>query len=159
MSGNCFVRCFDSDQWLSYSCTCLFSSTSNPEQAQRAVEEEARKKAARAGSDKKKKRTIRKLSEEDIDMMNNPEAWDDSSTTTTVWDVINRNDMKTFRDLLLENPELAHIRSKDGRGPMWWAHEYGRSTFVTLLKKLGVSETLPDANGITPLSLSTVAKD
>lgn len=136
-----------------------FFSNSNPEQAQRAVEEEERKKAARAGSDKKKKRTIRKLSEEDIDMMNNPEAWDDSSLTTTVWDVINRNDMKTFRDLLLENPELAHIRSKDGRGPMWWAHEYGRSTFVTLLKKLGVSETLPDANGITPLSLSTVAKD
>ena len=111
-----------------------------------------------AGEEKKKKRTaIRKLSDEDIAMMNNPEAWDDSSATTAVWEVINRNDMTAFRDMLLDNPEVAHIRSKDGRGPMWWAHEYGRSNFVKILKQLGVSETLGDVEGITPLSLSTVA--
>ena len=132
-----------------------FIVNSNPERADRAVQDELRKKA---GDEKKKKRTtIRKLSEEDIDMMNNPEAWDDSSATTAVWEVINGNDIKAFRDMLLENPELAHIRAKDGRGPMWWAHEYGLTNFVKLLKKLGVSETLEDVKGITPLSLSTVA--
>lgn len=141
--------------------TCLYSRlflpNSNPEQAHQAAEEEERRKAATAGDDKKKKRTIRKLSEDDIDMMNNPEAWEDSTATTAVWEVINGNDIKAFRDMLLDNPELAHIRAKDGRGPMWWAHEYGRSNFVKLLKKLGVSETLEDMKGVTPLSLSTVA--
>jgi ankyrin repeat protein len=42
---------------------------------------------------------------------------------------------------------------------MWWAHEYGRSNFVTLLQKLGVSETLKDSHGVTALSLSTIEKD
>jgi dolichyl-diphosphooligosaccharide---protein glycosyltransferase len=109
---------------------------------------------------KTKKQTIRKLTSSEIAMINDPETWDDSMETTMVWDVINKNNMKMFREMLIENPELAHIRSKDGRGPIWWAHEYGRVNFVTLLKKLGVSDTkLKDVNGVTPISLTTIPKD
>ena len=127
---------------------------SNPENADRVAQQVERENAI--GDGKKKKRKLQKLAQDEIDMMNNPEAWDDSMSTTAVWEVINGNEIKAFRDLLLDNPELAHIRSKDGRGPMWWAHEYGRANFVDLLMKLGVSENLMDVNGISPLSLSTV---
>jgi len=130
----------------------------NPEAAARAA-----KDAERSGSGKKGKKSnkpsIVHLHKEDIAMMNNPEAWDDNMMTTAVWEVINANDIRGYRDMLIENPELAHIRSKDGRGPMWWAHEYGRTDFVKMLKKVGVAEDLMDVKGVTPLSLSTVKEE
>jgi hypothetical protein len=130
---------------------------SNPNAAVSAAALTAGRDTA-AGS-KKKTGAIARLRKEDIDMMNNPEAWDDNIMTTAVWEVINANDIRAYKELLQENPELAHIRSKDGRGPMWWAHEYGRVDFVKVLKKLGVSEELQDVNGVTPLSLSTVSRE
>lgn len=107
----------------------------------------------------KKKRKLKRLSKDDIEMMNNPEAWDDNIMTTTVWETVNSNDIQAFKELLYENPELAHVRSKDGRGPLWWAHEYGRGNFVKLLKKLGVSDQLKDVKGLTPLDISRLAKE
>jgi hypothetical protein len=37
-----------------------------------------------------------------------------------------------------DNPLYAHVRSKDERGPMWWAHEHSRPKMISLLKSLGV---------------------
>ena len=54
-------------------------------------------------------------------------------------------------ELFAQTPAFAHIRSSDGRGPMWWAHEHGRPYIVKLLKSYGVSEKLRDKNGMTPL--------
>merc|ERR1712238_166885 len=58
-------------------------------------------------------------------------------------------------ELLLESPELAFVRSSDGRGPMWWAHEKRNTKIIRVLKKVGASEIAQDGQGITPLALST----
>lgn len=100
------------------------------------------------------KKRVAKLSQGEIDRLN--EIWDDNEITSDLYKIVSTGDFKTLRTLLAESPDLAHIRSKDGRGPIWWAHENGHSSIVKLLKRLGVSEELKDAKGMTPLDLSTV---
>jgi len=129
----------------------------NPEKAQRDAMRAERKETKDSGSSssaKKKKPRIKKIPLDEIELMNNPEAWGNNAMTTAAWQIIHENDIRGFRDLLLERPEAAHVRSEDGRGPIWWAHEYGRSEMVKLLLKLGVSEDLRDVNGVKPTDLS-----
>jgi len=76
--------------------------------------------------------------------------WEDNEETTLLWKLISNNDVKELMQHLAHRPEDAHRRSSDGRGPMWWAHEHGRKNVIRLLKKLGVSSDLKDANGMTP---------
>jgi hypothetical protein len=53
-------------------------------------------------------------------------------------------------------PEAAHVRSKDGRGPMFMVHEKGRTRMVNALRILGARENVKDAQGHRPLEGSTV---
>lgn len=96
------------------------------------------------------------LDDEDIDIIN--ENWENSELTTMFWEIIHGNKMDEFIAIVKENPALVHLRSEDGRGPMFWAHEYGRSKMVNVMKKLRVREDRKDANGNTPLDLSTIQK-
>jgi len=95
-----------------------------------------------------------KLSPVEIDMIN--EDWENNEMTTFLWELISQNRIQELLQVLYETPQLAHVRSEDGRGPMWWAHEYGRSNMVTILKQIGVSEERKDASDITPLDISKV---
>ena len=79
------------------------------------------------------------ISEEQIKMLN--EMWEDNEATTALYEVISGGDIEDFVGLLSKNPPLAHIRSKDGRGPMFWAHENGQVEMVEILRRLGVSDT------------------
>ena len=93
-----------------------------------------------------------KLGPEEIDMIN--EDWENNEMTTLLWELISQDRVQELLQVLYETPQLAHVRSEDGRGPMWWAHEYGREDVVTILKTIGVSEERKDENGITPLDIS-----
>lgn len=126
--------------------TCVFAVQhfSNPGAAQKAMLQQQQGERKRAV----------KLPQGEIDRLN--EVWDDNEITSTLYEIISTGDLMKLRMLLAEAPEMAHIRSKDGRGPMWWAHENGHSSIVKALKRLGVSEELKDAKGITPLDLSAV---
>ncbi len=75
---------------------------------------------------------------------------------SAVYDIIAADDFESLRGLLVKMPEAAHVRSKDGRGPMFWAHEKGRTRIVNALRILGVRENVKDAQGRTPLEGSTV---
>lgn len=136
----------DSDYTKQY-----LENLNDPDKARQAARKAARD--TQKGEPKEKKNRITKLKADEIQLMNNPEAWDDNSMTTAAWNAIHNDDIRTFRDMLVDSPEMAHVRSKDGRGPMWWAHEYGRENFKKLLKNLGVVDDLKDVNGITPLDL------
>lgn len=94
------------------------------------------------------------MSEETIDVVN--QVWDDTELTSAVYDIIAADDFESLRGLLVKMPEAAHVRSKDGRGPMFWAHEKGRTRMVNALRILGVRENVKDAQGRTPLEGSTV---
>jgi dolichyl-diphosphooligosaccharide--protein glycosyltransferase len=124
-------------------CSTFFS---NPGAAQEAMMRQQQQQG--------EKKRVAKLPQDEIDRLN--KVWNDNEITGTLYEVISSGDFMTLRELLGGAPEMAHIRSKDGRGPMWWAHENGHSSIVKALKRLGVSEELKDAKGMTPLDLSTI---
>ena len=95
---------------------------------------------------------FKRLPDEVIDELN--KNWEDNEKTSMMWEIIKNTEREEFMEVLSSHPELAHIRSKDGRGPMFWVHEYGRSGMITVLRKLGVSEERADANGIKPIDIT-----
>ena len=98
----------------------------------------------------------RKLTPEEIQMLN--QRWENNDLTTTLWSLIAADEYDKLKSVFAANPHVPHVRSEDGRGPMWWAHEHGNTRLIKLLKKHEVSETLQDANGMTPLMISKVGK-
>jgi dolichyl-diphosphooligosaccharide--protein glycosyltransferase len=114
-----------------------------------------KKFSSEEGNDRSRtKRKIPKLSPEEVDMIN--EEWENNELTTLLWELIAENRVAELREIFIERPQIAHIRSEDGRGPMWWAHENGRTKIIEMLKKLQVSEKRTDADGISPLDVSKV---
>jgi dolichyl-diphosphooligosaccharide--protein glycosyltransferase len=95
---------------------------------------------------------FRVLNPEAIDMIN--EDWEDNERTSMMWELIKDAEIQEFVSILQEHPELAHIRSEDGRGPMWWAHEFGRPSMIGILRKLGVKEDRTDAKGVKPTDIT-----
>ena len=104
-------------------------------------------KKARSKAEKEKV-SFKTLEPYVIEMIN--EKWEDNEYTSSMWQAISGGHLREFVEILQHSPEAAHVRSSDGRGPMWWAHEYKRPKMVQVLKKLGVKETLVDANGRRP---------
>lgn len=90
--------------------------------------------------------------EEQIKLIN--QRWEDNQVTSELFELIKRNDADSMALVLENQPLYAHFRSKDGRGPMWWAHEHGHTNIINLLKGHGVSENLRDKDGMTPLDLA-----
>lgn len=81
------------------------------------------------------------------------EDWDDREETSAMWEIISQGMIREFIGVLMEDPSMAHVRSSDGRGPLWWAHEYNRPKMIEILKAVGVSENLRDKNGVRPKDL------
>jgi len=77
--------------------------------------------------------------------------WSDTEETTLMWKIITSGDVQDLERSLQENPILAHLRSSDGRGPMFWAFEKRRQEMVKVLMKYGVSHSERDADGRTPV--------
>ena len=94
--------------------------------------------------------------QEEVDELQKRENWQDTPYTSILWTLINDNNIPELKEYLIANPLVAHMRSADGRGPMFWAHEYGREKIVKILRKVGVSEKLPDKEGLTPLDDSEI---
>ena len=79
--------------------------------------------------------------------------WEDNEQTSNLWQTISSGNTKQLSEWLQRFPELGHLRSSDGRGPMWWAYEYNNKNMIRLLKKVGVSDDRKDAQGLTPKDL------
>lgn len=79
--------------------------------------------------------------------------WVDNPSTVTMWEMISDGRVQELFQVLYQYPELAHIRSEDGRGPLFWASEFGDDKVIKMLKKLGVRDDVKDAKGLTPLDL------
>jgi dolichyl-diphosphooligosaccharide--protein glycosyltransferase len=99
---------------------------------------------------------FQKLSWDQIEMLN--EDWENNEQTSRMWEIISHGEWSEFVGLLQEYPEMAHIRSEDGRGPMWWAHEHGRPRMVDVLRQVGVSEERSDVKGIKPNDISSLPR-
>ena len=58
-------------------------------------------------------------------------------------------------EMLAANPRVIFARAEDGRGPLFWAYEYGRSAMIKQLEDLGVDNTLKDKVKIHTISFKT----
>lgn len=80
-------------------------------------------------------------------------TWEDTEDTTAMWKLISENAVEALTMWLEAEPHKAFIRSKDGRGPMWWAFEQRNEKITKLLMKAGVPHTDRDSAGRTPVEL------
>lgn len=80
-------------------------------------------------------------------------SWDDTEDTTRMWQLISSNNVADLKAWLDVEPHKAYIRSKDGRGPMFWAFEQRNEEITKLLMKVGVPHTDRDSRGMTPVDL------
>jgi len=78
---------------------------------------------------------------------------EDTEDTTLMWTLISNNQVDDLRMWLEEDPTIAFIRSRDGRGPMWWAFEKKNEDITKMLMKAGVPHTDRDSKGLTPVNL------
>jgi len=74
--------------------------------------------------------------------------WEDTDLTSQMWSIVKNNDLRTMRALLEAAPNIAHVRSGDGRGPLWWAHEFKRESIKKMLLNRGCDPDATDRNGI-----------
>jgi len=66
--------------------------------------------------------------------------------------LVKANDFEAISAWLSDDPAAARMRSKDGKGPLWWAYS-GRKTekLIELFKKLGARDDERDAGGKRPI--------
>ena len=81
----------------------------NEDQGQRAAQEQSNGAAAAAAAQNRKKA---------VDEIYN--TWEDTEDTTLMWKLISSNQIEELKMWLEEDPTVAFIRSRDGRGPMWY---------------------------------------
>jgi dolichyl-diphosphooligosaccharide---protein glycosyltransferase len=80
-------------------------------------------------------------------------TWEDTEDTTLMWNLISNKQVEELKAWLEDDPTVAFIRSRDGRGPMWWAFEQHNEEITKILMKAGVPHTDRDAKGRTPVDL------
>jgi dolichyl-diphosphooligosaccharide---protein glycosyltransferase len=127
-----------------------FKDLHDPEAVRRKIMEKERtervKEQQRGMSDEEKKRQLQKRDE-------TYNSWADTDDTTMMWRLISTNDVAGLKAWLEAEPNKAFIRSKDGRGPMWWSFEQRNEEITKVLMKAGVPHTDVDAKGLSPMDL------
>merc|ERR1712054_24659 len=84
-----------------------------------------------------------------------PDAWVNTFVTTRLWEVISKDDMEGLDEMIKADPRVVHARSEDGRGPLFWAYEYGRSDMIKKMEDMGVDHTVRDKNGVAPPEMAS----
>jgi len=80
-------------------------------------------------------------------------SWQDTDATTHIWGVVHSGQYDALAELLDRDADLVKYRSKDGRGALWWAYEYGHEDMVDLLLAAGADADATDANGKKPADM------
>mmetsp|Transcript_15450 Transcript_15450/g.38925 ORF Transcript_15450/g.38925 Transcript_15450/m.38925 type:complete len:973 (-) Transcript_15450:115-3033(-) len=131
-----------------------FENLNNPEKAaSRARQLEREMKLKEKENDESAESPPRDVSrsKKGVDEIYN--TWEDTEDTTLMWTLISNNQVEELRMWLEDDPTIAFIRSRDGRGPMWWAFEKRNEDITKILMKAGVPHTDRDAKGLSPVDL------
>lgn len=132
-----------------------FENLNNPEKAaararQRERESRLEEKENDEDSSESPPRDVSR-SKKGVDEIYN--TWEDTEDTTLMWTLISNNQVEELKIWLEDDPTIAFIRSRDGRGPMWWAFEKRNEDITKILMKAGVPHTDRDAKGLSPVDL------
>lgn len=64
-----------------------------------------------------------------------------------MWELISNGRVEELANWIRSDPEVVHVRAEDGRGPLWWAYEYGNDKIIEMLLDAGVDGTQRDGEG------------
>jgi hypothetical protein len=81
------------------------------------------------------------------------QEWEDTEITSSLWGACSRRDTRTLKSIIESDPTAAFARSADGRGPLFWAYEFGHVEAIDFLEALGVDNSEEDNAGNTPTKL------
>jgi len=76
--------------------------------------------------------------------------WTNNEDTTHMWSIVSSGSLDDLAAWIKYAPSVVHMRSKDGRGPLWWAFEYDQPEMVQFLVANGADEAATDSLGMTP---------
>lgn len=129
-----------------------FEMLNNPEKAAKLARElEREQKATEAATRGRTEPPPRDETKKGVDEIYN--TWEDTEDTTLMWSLITNNQVDDLKMWLEEDPTVAFIRSRDGRGPMWWAFEQRNEEITKILMAAGVPHSDRDSKGLTPVDL------
>ena len=75
------------------------------------------------------------------------EYWANTAETTRMWELISSGNANELKQWIRSDPDVVHVRAEDGRGPLWWAYEYGNKKIINMLLEAGVDGTQQDSSG------------
>ena len=81
----------------------------NPSKANKLAMEQENARRQREGQPVKQRKKVDEIYN----------TWEDTEETTLMWRLITSNQVEELKKILDEDPTMAFVRSKDGRGPMW----------------------------------------
>jgi dolichyl-diphosphooligosaccharide--protein glycosyltransferase len=128
-----------------------FEMLNNPEKAARIARDLEREQKAKDAESGGSELPPRDETKKGVDEIYN--TWEDTEDTTLMWSLITNNQVEDLKMWLDEDPTVAFIRSRDGRGPMWWAFEQRNEEITKVLMAAGVPHSDRDAKGLTPVDL------
>merc|ERR1712228_273716 len=76
-------------------------------------------------------------------------TWEDTEETSNLYELISQHNFDVLNQWFTSDSSIPFLRSKDGRGPMFWAYEFGHKDIIKLLKSMGVSDSQKDKDGYT----------
>eukprot|EP00958_Prasinococcus_capsulatus_P008206 scaffold781_cov394-Prasinococcus_capsulatus_cf.AAC.29 len=82
------------------------------------------------------------------------EEWtrlENTEDKTRMWSLISQGEVSYIRSWVDTNPCVAKLRSEDGRGPLFWAYEFGRKEIVELMLASGADAEATDGDGRKPV--------
>lgn len=79
-------------------------------------------------------------------------------TVDELWDLIRKGKTSLLGELIEDEPEIVHLRSKDGRGPLFWAYAANQDSTVNMLLEAGAWPRARDAEGSLPHEMSASGK-
>jgi ankyrin repeat protein len=81
------------------------------------------------------------------------QKWEDNEVTSALWRACSMRDTVGLTKMLQQDQNIAHVRSADGRGPLFWAYEFDHKEAIEMLERLGADNMATDVNGLTPIQI------
>ena len=74
----------------------------------------------------------------------------DSDIKSQAWTDIAHGNVRAVKESLADDPCYALMRAADGRGPLFWAHEFDNEAIIAALVNAGADTFAKDKQGLTP---------
>jgi dolichyl-diphosphooligosaccharide--protein glycosyltransferase len=122
-------------------------------EAQAAIKEAQEKAKAAAAKLPKEQQAHRRRRRDAALAAAKAMKWADSEASAQLYKLVAAGDTTSLEAWITAQPDVVHLRSADGRGPLWWANELGQAKVAKLLKSYGCQKTLKDKGGKKPSAL------